>query len=150
MTKSTAATRALARWLALSSALIFAWWSLAQPSTFKVIVNPGNPVASLSKKEVSNLFLKKKGRWDEMRANVEPVDLDAAVREDFSQEVHGRSVTAIKSYWQRQIFSGREVPPPEVKTDADVIAFVAARPGAIGYVSASTSLAGVKEVRIVE
>jgi hypothetical protein len=32
-------------------------------------------------------------------------------REGFSKEVHGRSVTAIKSFWNQQIFAGRQVPP---------------------------------------
>lgn len=151
MTKTRSSTTIFRTWLALSSAaLIFAWWSLAQPSTFKVIVHPDNPVASLTKKDVSNLFLKKTGRWDELRERVEPVDLDATVREDFSQQIHGRSLSAIKSYWQKQIFSGREVPPPELKTDSEVIAFVAGRQGAIGYVSAAASLDGVKEVVVVK
>lgn len=150
MTKPRASTRILGAGLALSSALIFAWWSLAQPSTFKVIVHPENPVTSLTKKEASNLFLKKLTRWEETGTRVEPVDLDDDVRDAFSKEVLGRSVSAVKSFWQKQIFAGREVPPPELRSEPEVIAFVAGRPGAIGYVSAAARLDGVKEVQVVE
>jgi len=150
MMKPKTSTRILGAGLVLSLTLIFAWWSLAQPSAFKVIVHPENPVVSLTKKETSNLFLKKKSRWDETETKVEPVDLDSDVRDVFSQEVLRRSASAIKSFWQKQIFAGKEVPPPELKSESEVIAFVARRPGAIGYVSAAARLEGVKEVSIVE
>ena len=51
---------------------------------------------------------------------------------------------AIAAYWNALIFSGRELPPLEKATDADVIAYVRATPGAIGYVSAGADIAGVK------
>lgn len=131
--------------------LVLALWTSAQSSGFKVIVNSGNSTASLSTKDVSNLLLKKKTKWDASDLAVEPIDLDggSAVREAFSEAVHGRSASSIKNYWQRQIFSGREVPPAEVRSDAEVIAFVRGRPGAIGYVSSDARLDGVKEIRLV-
>ena len=46
-----------------------------------------------------------------------------------------RSVAAVRSYWQQRIFSGRDVPPPEVDTENQVIKYVAGDPGALGYVS---------------
>jgi len=115
-----------------------------------VIVNKNNPADSVSKEDLSNILLKKKSRWD-YGASAAPIDLDSRspVREAFSQDVHGRSVSSIKNYWQRQIFSGREVPPPEAGSDAEVVTFVASQPGAIGYVSASARLTdGVKVVEI--
>jgi ABC-type phosphate transport system substrate-binding protein len=105
---------------------------------FQVIVNTQNPVSSLSKDLVSKLFLKKVQRWDNGLA-VSPVDQDqaSAVRAAFSKVVHGKSVTAVASYWQRQIFAGNDVPPAEKADDAGVIAFVRSSPGGIGYVSAN-------------
>ena len=50
--------------------------------------------------------------------------------------------------WQCLILRGREVPPPEVSSDEEVIAFVKSRPGAIGYVSSAARLDGVKEVSL--
>lgn len=135
--------------LALSVAL----WSAAQSSDFKVIVHQDNPASRLTKKDVSNFLLKKSTRWNEngFQAPVSPIDLDGKnpTREDFSKEVHGRSVSTIKNYWQRQIFGGHEAPPPEVASDAEVVAFVRNNRGAIGYVSSGTRLDGVKEVTLV-
>ena len=52
------------------------------------------------------------------------------------------------SFWQQQIFAGKDVPPDTKASDADVIAFVSATPGAIGYVSAGAAVAGVKVVKV--
>lgn len=135
----------------IAAGLVLALWSSAQSSGFKVVVNSANPVTSLSTKDLSNFLLKKKTKWDASGVGAEPVDLEgnSSVREAFSEAVHGRSVSSIKNYWQRQIFSGREVPPPEVKSDREVIEHVRSHPGGIGYVSASASLDGVKEVSVV-
>ena len=116
---------------------------------YKVIVNENNQVSSLDKKQVSKFLLKKALRWEDGTA-VDPVDLapSSAVREAFSEDVHGRSVASIKNYWQRQIFSGANTPPAEVGSDAEVIAYVRSNPGAIGYVSTGAPLDGVKAVSV--
>ena len=138
--------------LLLACALSVSEQVYAQSSGFKVIVHPDNPTTVLSAKDVSSYLLKKKTRWNEdgFRVTVSPVDLDgsSSTREAFTKAVHGRSVSSIKNYWQRQIFSGREVPPPEVASDAEVITFVKSNRGAIGYVSSRARLDGVKEVTI--
>ena len=82
-----------------------------------------------------------------------PVDQAASsdIREAFSLEVHGRDVGAIKSYWQRQIFSGRGVPPPELASDREVLDFVRANQGAVGYVSTSAKTGdGVKVLAVTD
>ena len=126
---------------------------LGQAKSFKLVVNQANPVDSLTKKEVSNLFLKKVSRWSNGE-NVQPLDLveTSSVRVNFSKQIHGRKVSSIKAYWQKQIFSGRKIPPPEKKTDTQVLAFVRNNPGAIGYVSADTNSSNrrVKVLKIVK
>ena len=73
------------------------------------------------------------------------------VREAFTKAVLRKSVSAVKSYWQQQIFSGRAVPPTERPSDTEVLNFVRSNPAAIGYVSSSSVIgAGVKAVQLVE
>ena len=105
----------------------------------------------MSKAQVSKLLLKKTTKRDDGTKAL-PVDqrADAAVRIDFSKEILGKSVSSVKSYWQKLIFSGRAVPPPVKASDAEVVAFVKANPGAVGYVSASTSVDGVKVLKVTE
>ena len=72
----------------------------------------------------------------------------SATRAAFSKAILGRPVSAVETYWQQQIFSGKEVPPTTKANDDEVIAFVKANAGAIGYVSAGASTAGVKVVDV--
>jgi ABC-type phosphate transport system, periplasmic component len=113
----------------------------ASAQAYVVVVNEAGP-ASLSKDDVSRIFLKK-------NKDLTPVDQqkDAKVRSAFTKAVLGRPISAIISYWQQQIFSGGDSPPVEKGSDADVLAFVRNNPKAIGYVAAGTDLGtGVRAV----
>lgn len=116
---------------------------------FKIIVHPSNPTSSMAADEVSGLFLKKTKKWDHGPA-VTPVDHQdsSPVRVRFSTAIHDRPVSAVEAYWQQKVFSGRGVPPPKEASDGAVIAFVQANPGAIGYVSAETSVNGCRVLEI--
>ncbi|MEM9555170.1 MAG: hypothetical protein AAGC60_13020 [Acidobacteriota bacterium] len=134
----------------VGAVLILGPSAFGQSPGYRVIVNSSNPADQISKDLLSSYLLKKKSRWDH-GITVEPADLDSQsqTRVALSEDVHGRSVASIKNYWQRQIFSGRNVPPPEVSSDSEMVAFVSSNPGGIGYVSASASLSGVKSIRVV-
>ncbi len=116
---------------------------------FKVIVNSANAMGSLSASEASKIFLKESAKFPGGGAAT-PVDLGKSnpARAAFSKAVIGRTVGAIETYWQQQIFSGKEVPPATKSSDDEVVAFVKANPGAIGYVSSGASTAGVKVVDV--
>lgn len=140
------------RWM-LVLGLVLAGGSAAGPAEeagFKVVVNGSNSVSSLPTADVARYFLKKAGTWPGGQA-IAPVDQadDSPARRAFSKTVLGKDVAAVKSYWKTQIFSGRGVPPPEKASDAAVLAFIEANPGAIGYVSSGTTLGrGVREVAL--
>ncbi|MCG8457335.1 MAG: hypothetical protein MI919_13750 [Holophagales bacterium] len=117
---------------------------------FKVIVNAQRPESTIEANRLSKIFLKKIKRWEDNQT-IEPYDLDekAEARDRFTRAIHRKSTSAIKSYWQRMIFSGRDVPPPEVDSDPEMIDLVAAAPGAVGYVSSAASLPeSVKELTV--
>lgn len=122
----------------------------AQENAFKIVVNAGNPSTAESKATLSKLFLKKVREWgDKQKVTAYDLDEKSEARQAFSDAIHGKSVSAIKSYWQRMIFSGRDVPPDEIGAEAEVLRKVAADRGAIGYVSAKTPLPeGVKELSV--
>jgi ABC-type phosphate transport system substrate-binding protein len=121
----------------------------ASAQSYKIIVNEVNPESSVSKSDLSAIFLKTKTKWGDGSA-VTPIDQNArsAVREAFSQDVHGRGVGAIRSHWQQAAFSGAGTAPLERSSDADVIAFVKSNPGAVGYISADADAAGVKVLQV--
>jgi len=153
------ARRRIARWVAAALALAAAFtWAPGDPRpgavsasgvSYRVVINPANPVTEVDRKFLADVFLKKITRW-ESGESVRPVDLrpDATARQQFSDEVLRRSVGAVKAYWQQLVFSGRDVPPPEVDTDEQVIRYVLRFTGGVGYVSGAANLDRVKPISI--
>lgn len=128
-----------------------------QPSrpSFQVVVSSSNPANSIKRQDLAQFFLKKKSRWNDGK-EVLPVDQTArsAVRGAFTKAVLGAEgmdhLSDVESFWLQQVYSGRGNPPPIKATDADVLAYVQANPGAIGYVSTATPPGSVKVLAVTE
>jgi ABC-type phosphate transport system substrate-binding protein len=135
----------------LLACLVMVPYRSVAAESFVVIVNAANPVSALSAQDLSKVYMKKSLRWPSGE-EILPVDLKdpSATRESFSRQIHDKSTAAVKAYWQKMIFSGRDVPPPEKASNAEVVAFVRANRGAVGYVATDASLGdGVKVIKVV-
>jgi ABC-type phosphate transport system substrate-binding protein len=125
----------------------------AQPTAptpvYQVIVHPDNPSVAVDHKFLQDAFLKKITAWPGGEG-IRPVDLvpDSGIRRRFTESVLKRSVDAVRNYWQQRIFSGRDVPPPELDTDDAVVTYVLKHEGAIGYVSSGAGLRGAKALAV--
>jgi ABC-type phosphate transport system substrate-binding protein len=116
---------------------------------FQMIVNPSNGATSVDREFLASAFLKKTTEWPSGEV-IRPVDLppSSPLRHRFSEEVLHRSVAEVKVYWQQRIFSGRDVPPPELDTDEAVVTYVLRHQGGVGYVSGTATLNGAKVVGV--
>jgi ABC-type phosphate transport system substrate-binding protein len=135
--------------LSLALAVRFTPARAEQDLAFRVVVDPENPATELTREVVAEVFLKASTRWPD-GATIKPVDQkpEAAVRKAFSERILKRTIPAVRSYWQQRIFSGRDVPPPELESDEAVIRYVRENRGAVGYVSGATSPGGTKVVSV--
>ena len=136
--------------LLVSSLLTAAVPSLA--ADFQVVIHSERPEASISKVDLSRIFLKKTTRWAE-GTQIAPIDQEKgySVRETFLSEIHDHDENAYAKYWVKLIFSGRAQPPEIVSGDEAVLNAVRADPAAIGYVSTGTTLpADVKTLDIAD
>lgn len=108
----------------------------ADHAAFRVIVHRSNPLVSITRAELSAIYMKRSRSWNGGR-EVVPVDQRAGspVREHFSRAVHGKNVAYVTRYWQRVIFSGRGIPPRQLQNDAAVLALVSSSRDAIGYIA---------------
>jgi PBP superfamily domain len=120
-------------------------WAEAAAPGFVIVVHPANPASTVTQDFLAQAFFKRTTRWSH-GATIYPVDLtlQSPVRRAFSSAVLKRSAPAVRGYWLQRIFSGRDVPPPELDSDTAVLRYVAATPGAIGYVSSGADRALVK------
>ena len=121
---------------------------VAAQDGYRIVVNASNPVSSLSKTQVSKLFLEKT-TWDDGAA-ASPVDLLPAspVREGFTKDVLGLSVPAAVDRMREASAAAGANPPPALASDREVLAYVRLKPGAIGYVSLAADLTGVKVIAV--
>ncbi|HKP61595.1 MAG TPA: hypothetical protein VJV78_32920 [Polyangiales bacterium] len=114
-----------------------------------VIVHKQSPATTLSAAQVKQYYLKQQGEWSD-GSKVRPVQQQGDVRDGFLKRALGMSNTDFERYWLERKYSAAESPPKQVDTDDDVIRFVGAMKGAIGFVDASsldpTSLGKVKAV----
>ncbi len=106
-----------------------------------VIVNPKHPAASMTAEQVAELYLGKD-------ASLAPLDVKepAALRTEFYQKVAGKDATQVKAIWARLVFTGRQQPPKEMESAAQVVKQVAGSEKAIGYVDKSAVDGSVKAV----
>ncbi len=125
--------RALLVAIAIAQPTVTANPSAQEGGGFKVVVNSQNSISVLSSAQLSNLYSRRTKTWD----NGEPVQpvhqIPNPVRDAFSRDVPGATTV-----------SPGEAPTPAVASDRDVLAYVRLKPGAIGYVSASAPVDGVK------
>jgi ABC-type phosphate transport system substrate-binding protein len=127
--------------------------ALAQAASAQVavIVNPKNPLASMTPEQVAAIFLGKTATLPSGSTAV-PADLpeSSTAREMFYSKAANKSSAQVKATWARLTFSGKATPPKEVPTAADVKKHVANNPDAIGYIEKSAVDGTVKVVLIVE
>ena len=126
--------------------------SSAEDPGFRLIVHHRNPVDSLSREQVAELFLLADQTWDGERP-VEPVSQVAGtpIQAAFESFVHAKSAAAVQESWQKQEVAGRRSPPLVRDGDRAVVQWVRFHTEAIGYVSpAAVPAAGVKVVEITD
>jgi ABC-type phosphate transport system substrate-binding protein len=120
---------------------------------FVVIVNPSVAGKAVHRQDLAAVFLKRAPRWGD-RSPAQPVDQSGTspVRQAFSESVLGMPVAAVLQYWQKAMFGTPPLRPPLVRTsDQQVVAFVAATSGAVGYVSAGATLPpAVKRLELID
>jgi ABC-type phosphate transport system substrate-binding protein len=121
----------------------------AQRGNYKVIVHPDNPATAVSRDFVRSAFLKKASQW-RGGETLRPIDLSRSfpIRDRFTTEILNKTPSQLKNYWNQRIFSGKGVPPPEVETAADMIAYVVNEPGAIGYIPSHVDPGDAKVVEV--
>lgn len=116
-----------------------------------VVVNARSGVAVLSRNEVINIFF---GRYRQYfnGQEAQPVDLvdTNPERARFYRKLVGKDLAEINAYWSRQLFSGRMQAPPKVANAEEVLRWIGAHPGGIGYVELSKADARVRVVYELE
>jgi hypothetical protein len=134
--------------LYFAAAVCFLAAQSAFAADIKVIANPSVGASSVSSDELKGVFLATKSSLSD-GSHVEPVlEKDGPAHETFLKEYIGKTDSAFETYYRSLVFTGKASMPKTTSSDADMVAYVAKTKGAIGYVSASASTAGVKTLEV--
>ena len=128
--------------VAAVSLLVFAqgvWADIA------VVVHPSNG-ASLDQNAIKKLYLGKSKSFPDGNSATAVNQDGTPAFDEFNDKVVGKSSSQLNAYWSKLVFTGKGTPPDKLANDQALIDFVAANPGAIGYVSAASASDKVKVV----
>jgi ABC-type phosphate transport system substrate-binding protein len=111
------------------------------------VVSSKNPIVSLSKNQVADIFLGKTARFPDGSPAV-PVDQTegTALRNEFYLQLTGKSAAQLKAHWSKIIFTGRGQPPKVVANSGEIIKLLARNVNGIGYIEESMVDGSVKVV----
>ena len=113
-----------------------------------VIANPNVTESTIDKSSIQRIYLGKKTRWDN-NLKINPAMLSKGLTHDqFIKNYVNKSIPQFITFWKKAVFTGRGLPPKSFENESDLIKYVADTPGAIGYVSVSKNISGVKILNV--
>ena len=122
--------------------------SVALAADIVIITNKLNPVDSVSAKDVKNIYLGKMVAWSD-GSRIEPIgQKNSELTNVLVKKYVKKSPQQYFLYWQNAVFTGKGTPPFEVDSDAQMKKMVAAKKGAVGFVSAAALDGSVKQLRV--
>jgi ABC-type phosphate transport system substrate-binding protein len=112
-----------------------------------IIVHPSSKVSSLTKDDVSRLFLGQTNRFPNGDLAI-PINQNGGTgaRDEFLNKILKRNEAQYKAYWSKMSFTGKGNPPKDSGGDAAVKALVSTNPKMIGYIDSSLVDSSVKVV----
>ena len=131
-------------------ACLFVTGAFAAPpdGKFALVVNIDNKVSTISRTQAELMFLGKKRSWPDGKTIAVIINENPQIYDSFSHTVLRRSPRQFLIFRKKMLFRGQGMPPPSVKTDKEVIEFISAHVGGIGYVSPEAVPLTVKILQI--
>jgi len=114
-----------------------------------IIVNRNNPINDISSAQLKNIYNGRIKFWDN-GTKIIPLDLvddnPSALR--FANVILGVDLETKRRFWMQKLYAGAGTPPQQETNYTKVISFVAAEPGAIGYVKKENATSAVKLITV--
>lgn len=100
-----------------------------------IVANKGVGVFEISSVQLRDIFTGARSRLDDGTRAVPVILKGGPVHEVFLRKHVGDSPDEFRTRWRKAVFTGQGSMPKEFTSEAAVLEYVAATPGAIGYVS---------------
>ncbi len=139
----------------LISAFIICLWffvtavaDLRAQLSFVLVVNAENKVESISRQDAELIFLSKKRIWGDDENIHVIINENPQIYSSFSYSVLRKTPRQYLIFRKKMLFRGQGMPPPTVRSDQEVVDFVASNQNGIGFVSPESVTSKVKVVQI--
>ena len=100
-----------------------------------VVTREDTEISILSRQEVSDLWLKKSQRINQINLTVIDIKEKNPDRSKFYHDVLGMTNNQLKAYWAIEVFRGNGFPPDSVDNREAVKIWVAGKKGRLGYMT---------------
>ena len=122
--------------------------NLVFSSDIIIIANESVKQNSLKKSDLRDIFLGDKSTWADGKKINFVVIRKGEAHASFLEMYIKKTPKNFARYWKRQILTGKAVMPVLVQGETESIAYVKKTEGAIGYVSTSSDISGLKKLDI--
>ena len=129
----------------LLSCMLFSTTALADAIA---IVKADHASDTVSKKDLKKMFLGKTKSWDDGSPVILVILEGGDAHEKFVKKFAGKTAKQFQNFWRKMVFSGKGKMPQAFASEAELVAFVAANPGAVGYVAKGSPIDGAKELKV--
>jgi TonB family protein len=134
--------------LVVAAALTVVLNANALAGDVRIIANPSVSAEAISAEEIKSVFLEERNSLRD-GTRVEPVlSKGGPAHAAFLKEYLGQNDDALQNHYRALVFTGKGPMPKALRSDEEVVAYVARTRGAIGYVSSTVTLDGVKTLAV--
>jgi ABC-type phosphate transport system substrate-binding protein len=145
MTHIKAISRIL--WCALLLGLTLAG-AAARGQEVMVVANTGVSASQISSTELRDIFTGVRSRFGDGTRAVPVILKGGPAHEVFLSHHLGENPDEFRTRWRKAVFTGQGAMPKEFNSERALLEYVAATPGAIGYVSRVTADIPVKVLTV--
>lgn len=114
----------------------------------QVVANSSVTDDGLAAKECQKVFLGKQTKWSDGTTIKLGILSGGAAADEFFKNYVKKSPMQFATFWKKAVFSGTGTAPKEFSSAADMVAWVAATPGAVGFVEDGAATDGCKVLAI--
>jgi|SRR5579863_2240445 len=133
--------------------LLFFWLfvacSVARAQDLVIVANKSVKTAEVNAEDLKDVFSGEKTSLKDGSHAVPTTLKSGPVHEAFLKKYVGKGDPAFRAAWRSLVFTGQGSMPKSFDTEADLLEFVSATAGAIGYVSAGANPAAHEGIKVL-
>jgi len=114
-----------------------------------LVANQSIPADSLSKSEVKGVFLTQKKSIEGVNVKL-TILKDKDLTKQFLRTYVNKTPSQFKAFYKKLMSTGKANPPKKIRSEAEMISYIARTKGAIGYVSSGAVTDKVKIIQVVD